>query len=131
MKYIKLFEDLTDKYHDVSNLRDIDISPIEFSDKEGNLLKIGFSKSSPICYTLIDTEDALIDLNFLGIDNKGIDGKLNVWKVYDEWYYVGYYRRYEKENGSFGWEGLVQVKLYKCDQWDGLMDCLEKEFDIS
>jgi len=106
MKYIKLFEDLTDKYHDVSNLRDIDISPIEFSDKEGNLLKIGFSKSSPICYTLID------------IDN---GTELNVWKVDDEWYYVGYYRRYE----------IAQDRLYKCDQWDGLMDCLETEFDIS
>jgi hypothetical protein len=116
MKYIKLFEDLTDKYHDVSNLRDIDISPIEFSDKEGNLLKIGFSKSTPTCYTLID------------IDNGGRGTELNIWKVYDEWYYVGYYRRYEKENGSLG---LVQVRLYKCDQWDGLMDCLEKEFDIS
>jgi len=114
MKYIKLFEDLTDKYHDVSNLRYIDVSPIEFSDKEeGNLLKIGFSKSIPTCYTLIDIDNGY---------------NIDIFKVDDEWYYVGYYIRYEKENGSLG---LVQVRLYKCDQWDGLMDCLEKEFDIS
>ena len=115
-RHIKLFEDLSsDKYRDVSNSID-EILPIEFNDKEGNLLnKIGFGRHSPLCYTLIDID-------------KGIDGELNVWKVYDEWYYVGYYRRYEKENGSLG---LMQVRLYKCDQWDGLVDCLEKEFDIS
>jgi hypothetical protein len=121
MKYIKLFEDLSsDKYRDVSNSID-EILPIEFNDKEGNLLnKIGFNNHSddgPLCYTNDNGE----------WDPRNPSTFINIYKEEDEWYYVASYRRYEKENG---YPAIYQDSLYKCDQWDGLIDCLKKEFNI-
>jgi hypothetical protein len=38
----------------------------------------------------------------------------------DEWYYIESYMPFKAETRKF----------YKCDQWDGLLNCLKKEFNL-
>ena len=38
----------------------------------------------------------------------------------DEWYYIDKDRCYGENRHTY----------YKCDQWDGLLNCLKKEFNI-
>lgn len=42
---------------------------------------------------------------------------IGIYKSDDGWYYV--------ESGKMNLDNF-----YKCDQWDGLLNCLKKEFDI-
>jgi len=41
-------------------------------------------------------------------------------KTDDEWYYIESYMPFKAETRKF----------YKCDQWDGLLNCLKKEFNL-
>lgn len=48
--------------------------------------------------------------------------KINIYPTEDEWYYVKiWYRILSPFDGSIA---LEKIKSYKCDQWDGLTECL-------
>lgn len=109
MKYLKLFEDI-DLYKEV-DIDDAFLSHISFTQKEIDKLEnfgfktLGHGKPSKQ-YTLLRAYAI---------------GTIYLYKLEDEYYVL----RHVSTNIP-----VVGQKFYKCDQLDGLLDCLKKEFNI-
>jgi len=80
----------------------------------------------------IDKQDSTYGTNCINLTIKGNDNNIErvgnpsklitITKGIDEWYYVSIFvwSFKTRENGSY----------YRCDQWDGLLAFLEKEFNF-
>jgi hypothetical protein len=113
MKYLKIFEDLnTDGYEVVSHNSDN-----------------GYQRCTP-SQKVIDTICKLGGKDKFkynewnqSLHNQGYEGKDNIyiWTYVDDWYWV-------KISSS---TNMNPNRIYfKCDQLDGLLNCLKKEFNI-
>lgn len=138
MKYLKIFEDnknwwtiSIDEYNN-KLWGDEDIDDIEllkfmsntreiFTDKEISYLdkKIGVKSSTQKSPELVNIGKVGSELKFEDIPISGnFNRKIIVYKLKDEWFYIlrsdypkhNYYKLYNY--------------MYKCDQFDGLIDCL-------
>ncbi len=47
---------------------------------------------------------------------------IQIWKGYDEWYYTEFRKK--------KWNGGVSPSYYKCDQLDGLIECIEENLYV-
>jgi len=125
MKYIKLFEDLNeDGYEEISysSSRKGEAIPPSQGDREFEILsKMGFIKQ----LWLKDSMDS-IEYYYLGINLSGERRGIYIHKYDDEWYEV---LVNTMVNGARRPNAVY--KSYRCDQLDGLLACLKKEFNIS
>jgi hypothetical protein len=125
MKYLKLFEDIG-LYKEV-DIDDAFLSHISFTQKEIDKLEnFGFKTlghGKPEEYT---GNCELRKLLFYPSKQYTLlrayeIGMIYLYKLEDEYYVL----RYVSTNIP-----VVGQKFYKCDQLDGLLDCLKKEFNI-
>jgi hypothetical protein len=65
---------------------------------------------------------ANLDIGYIHADNKHYYNNVEIKKINDEWYYV-LFRYYEDNNAIYTW--------YKCDQLDGLKECLTHLIEIN
>ena len=103
MRYLKLFEESRYNYYIIDEIwPEVEDKPwlALTAEERVKIESLGFS---------IEENNKNLYRLTLNYDD---DVKLELTKVYDEWYYVGdtYYRGHNKE--------------YKCDGFDGLMACL-------
>ena len=124
MKYIRMFEDLDeDLYSEISRSdyyeevgTDIrDLTP--FTSREIKILNsIGFRDDRKDT-DLLTSDKSLINKFFVYKERRTFNSaiNLNLTKSDDEWYYI---------------ISESTTKYYKCDQFDGLLECLKKEFNI-
>ena len=104
MKYIKLFEDLNNGYEKVSSgeIPDYIYEFIDFDDSQiAKLNKLGFESSN------VEYEKKCFEVDYL-----------QILRMPDEWYYI------QDDDDD-------DEMVYKCDQWDGLLNCLRGEYEIS
>ena len=120
MKYIKLFEEANDLYWEIPREEFEYVMPgddpdwnedesvlnferEDFSKKESLLLKqLGFKIIYDLCVILLPFTSG-----------KKSTISLRLYKSSDSWYYAE-----------------TDLNVYKCDQFDGLIECLKKEFNI-
>jgi len=128
MKWIKLFEDI-----DKDLYKEIDAS--DFCNSEAIAGSIGDDVSytfKPISFSRQDTS-ILKEFGFKDIDGEEMCGyfsmppkkygrtwskdgeiRVSIFKSIDDWYYVMCVK-------------IVSTKYYKCDQMDGLLNCIKEE----
>jgi len=139
MKYIKLFEDLNeseyekierDEYYDDSGT--LKFTPVNFTNLEINKLEsLGLTLDHYLKLIPVPVQEPG-DVGYKSIGIFKFFNKMDnyraslsfcnaiILKAEDEWYYIttDFTRNYT-------------IVRYKCDQFDGLLACLKKEFDIS
>ena len=113
MRYIKLFEDLnTDGYESIDDFWDSDIKNFKFN-------RITFNQKEIDKLTLMGFSIILLKKRAI-FDSSTLHGDISIYKSDDEWYYVCFI--------GFSQDGYITNLYYKCDQWDGLMSLLKKEY---
>ena len=116
MKYIKLFESLEDGYVKKGSIEFNMIEESKFTEAEiKKLTGMGFEKEQ---YNRV-----LYSKNIY--PSKNIHYKIYIVKGSDEWFYVNYYNVHKLKIGERRTDDY-----YECDQFDGLLNCLEKEFNM-
>jgi hypothetical protein len=147
MKYLKLFESIDGKYFEISEeqfylkIRDyetpfnidsiLDIGSglwMNFSDREVRIIRRLIGKKFKFSYSYKSTQIISHFLSFTKergdkslplFDYKnGIEKEINVYKLDDEWFCIMYRDLVMPKE--------YQRRYYKCDQWDGLTDCLKE-----
>lgn len=120
MKYLKVFEDKYYKIH---------VNDIKFIDRYCKFEKSEIDNISNICKKIkynininspewIGIRDSVIQIS--PINNKTTDISLiQIWKEHDEWYYIEF-RYIDKDLHT-------RAEHYKCDQFDGLIECITTE----
>lgn len=112
LRYLKLFEDVnTDGYELIS----IEAFNKGLPDKVEDLVPFSSHQIDKLLgFGFLDTNN-----NYKNILDKrfSIDGDIIVYKTDDEWYYLS--------------DDRYEYNFYKCDQWEGLMNCLKKELKLS
>lgn len=122
---IKLFEDFSNGYSMISlqELNDglwgkesLSFEDDSFVHKKKNWLQFT-QEEIDIINKKYEFEYFKVDKMYKGsmIELKYANCMANIYKLVDEWYYIQYinYRSLERN-------------CYKCDQWDGLLNCLDK-----
>lgn len=101
--------------------------PEDFTKSEFEYLK---SKYNNVSYGRVKSMISINNSAKLHLSDKKIGNFfVDIEKLKDEWYivYYGYVTKGKVYNGSEVVSELVwKYKWYKCDQWDGLVDCLNK-----
>ena len=115
MRYIKLYEDLNDVYKRIGSICGLEFDPKYFVD----FTVLDISKLNRIGFESIEDSGLNYNPPWYGKICVNVDDNLHIMKKEDEWYYVRDMRRMNRE------------VWYKCDQFDGLLDCLKKEFNLS
>lgn len=135
MKYLKVFEDYKSQtFHEMSDDEINHIYPDEseyflgkekFTNTEFEYLQ---SKYNNVSYGKVKSIISINDSTKLHLRDKKIGNFfVDIEKFKDEWYiiYYGYVTKGKVYHGSEVVSELVwKYKWYKCDQWDGLLDCL-------
>lgn len=64
---------------------------------------------------------------FLGpLDDRSVKKELQIFKDDDEWYYILVYAKVRPITGT------TDVRFhYKCDQWEGLIKCIEEKIELN
>jgi len=122
MRYLKLFEDINsdgyesiryDKYY---NYEGFCFVLTDFTEKELLILK-QLIPTMETCSNTVSNKNDSVTFRQNVTDRRGILYPIEVWinKSTDEWFYV--------DMGGNRRDG----KFFKCDQLDGLIDCLRNE----
>ena len=121
MRYLKLFEDLESDGYEIVNLPNIInnlyvVAEYEmFTERElERFEKIGFIKRKSA-----SKNDGYLLRGKVLDPSVYINRIVQIMSRGDEWYYI---RTRKPEERSFTW--------YKCDRFEGVMNCLEKELDF-
>jgi len=125
MKYLKLFEDLKsdgyveisydDMYDDDNPVALLRFSHCKWNSSELDILKSIDFRENPV----LDNGYVVVYMRYQ-IDMEDREFFVNVYKANDEWFYCI----------SYDWKVGRMMRYYKCDQWDGLMNCLKNEFNL-
>ena len=129
MKHIKLFENHNQYYTEIDNIEHVYENQVPFTNDEFITIhdeiistqwkKIGISMLLPsgrISLIIIKpyASRGVVDSKSW----KASQFSIYIWKLKDEWYYVESTLR---KQGI----GYDELKIYKCDQFDGLLKCLK------
>ena len=110
MKYIKLFESVGDMYKEIS--------------VEEHLI-VEYDNQYVACDFTNNEISVLLKLGFNLISKSIMEsGRTEILKIEDDWFYVTHSRMIKSKRNLSPW---YINKYYKCDQFDGLLMCLEKE----
>jgi hypothetical protein len=118
MRYLKLFEDLESDGYEIEDLNTPNLFVAEeyeiFTERElERFEKIGFIKRRSTVYGPSSLRGKVLEPSVF------INRIIQIMSAGDEWYYI---RTRRPDERSFTW--------YKCDQFEGVVKCLEKECDF-
>jgi len=113
MRYLKLFEDLESSGYERCDNYPIKSDEYEmFTERElERFNRIGFVERSATSFRKTSLQGKVLQPS----ERTGLR-IVQIWSIGDEWYYIRTRRPYER---SFTW--------YKCDQIEGVINCLNKE----
>ena len=120
MKYIKYFE--SSNFYTLKS--DID-SPVKpFSNEECESIISMFNIPGKTLGNMGPSHYGII------LQDKTWEACIKLYQSHDEWYYavISDIEDHPNEQRLYSRFRVINSKVFKCDQWDGLIECIKKEF---